>query len=96
MPSSLNSSLENWGCIWEGDRTVLLAWWLVWRDPTSAIVGIQNLIAWGSEDLLMVTEVTWGNYQGNYDGWFLDGIRFPSPKSISNLVAFLDKTPYTI
>ena len=30
-------------------------------DPTSAIVGMWNLIAQVPEDLLMVTKVTWGN-----------------------------------
>ena len=43
------------------DRTTLLAWWPIWGDPVSTIVGKQNLIAWGPEDLLMVVEVTWGN-----------------------------------
>ena len=40
---------------------MLLARWPIWGDPASAIVGMQNLIAWGPEDLLMVAEVTWGN-----------------------------------
>ena len=37
---------------------MLLAWWPIWGDPTFAIMGMQNLIARGPEDLLMVTKVT--------------------------------------
>ena len=39
----------------------LLAWWSIWGDPTFAIVGMQNLIAWGPRDLMVVTDVTWEN-----------------------------------
>ena len=30
-------------------------------DCTSAIEGMQNLLVWVPEDLLVVIEVTWGN-----------------------------------
>ena len=60
-PSWKIGAVTKGGCIWEGDRTVLLVWWPIWGDPAFAIVGMRNLIARGSKDLLMVTEVTWRN-----------------------------------
>ena len=39
--------------MWEGDRSVLLAWWPVGGDPASAIVGMRNLIARGPKELLL-------------------------------------------
>ena len=41
------------GCMREGDRSVLLAWWPVWGDPASAIVGMRNLLARGPKELLL-------------------------------------------
>ena len=46
------------------DRTALFAWWLTWGDPASAIVGMQNLIAGGPKDLVVMLEVTWGTSWG--------------------------------
>ena len=44
-----------------GDRTALLAWWLIEGDPASAIDGMQNLLARGPNVLVAVIEVTWRN-----------------------------------
>ena len=42
-------------------EAALLAWWPIWGDPASAIVGMQNLIAQGPKDLIVMIAVTWGN-----------------------------------
>ena len=47
--------------MWNVLGAILLAWWPIWGDPSSAIVGMQKLIARGPEDLVVVTKVIWGN-----------------------------------
>ena len=34
-----------------------------------------------------------GELAGKHHGWFLDGIRFPSPLTMPSLVVFLDQAP---
>ena len=76
-----------------GDRTALLAWWLTWGDPASAIVGMRNLIAQGSQGLGCDIRGDLGELAGRHHGWFSDGIRFPSPLTMPSLVAFPDQAP---
>ena len=78
-----------------GDRTALLAWWLTWGDPASTIVGMRNLIAWGSQGFGCYVRGDLGELVGKHHGWFSDGIRFPSPLIMPSLVAFPDQAPYT-
>ena len=47
LPGKLRLRLKG-DALGNGDRIALFAWWLTWGDPTSAIVGMRNLIAQGS------------------------------------------------
>ena len=69
---------------------MLLGWWPIWGNPTSAIVGMQNMLAQSPKALVMVIGVTRGNWLGKHHGWFLDGIRFPTPLTMISLVFFLN------
>ena len=39
------------GAVWKVLGATLLAWWLIWWDPTSNIVAMQNMLAEGPKDL---------------------------------------------
>ena len=74
----------------EGARSRAIGLVAYLGDLASAIVGMQNMLAWGPKDLVMVIEVAWENWLGKHHGWFLDKIRFPSPPNTPYLVAFPD------
>ena len=76
-----------------GDRTALLAWWLTWGDPTSAIVGMQNLIARGSQGFGCDVRGDLGELVGETSWVVLGWVRFPSPLTMPSLVPFPNRAP---
>ena len=52
---------------------------------------MQNLIAQGAQEFGCDDKDDLGELAGEHHGWFLDGIRFPSPLTMPSLVAFEPK-----
>ena len=61
--------------------------------PRLCHIGMQNLIAHGSQGFGYGDRGDLGELAGKHHGWFLDGIRFPSPLNMPSLVAFPDQAP---
>ena len=98
MPSSLNSSLGNWSCGQKGMHLGMVIEPHYW--PGGLLGGTPPLPYWhakpdspGSQGFGCDDRGDLGELAGKHHGWFLDGIRFPSPLTMPSLVAFPDQAP---
>ena len=80
-------------CTWEGTRSHATGLVAYLGGPLLYHIGMQNLIAWGSQGFGSDVRGGLVELAGKHHGWFSDGIRFPSPLTMPNLVAFLDQAP---
>ena len=79
--------------MWEGARSCATSLVAYLRVPHLCHIGMQNLIAQGSQGFGCDDRGDLGELAGQHHGWFLDGIRFLSPLTMPSLVAFPKQAP---
>ena len=81
------------GCTWEGARSYPTGLVAYLGGPHLCHIGMQNLIAQGSQGFGCDVRGDLGELAREHHGWLLDGIRFPSPLTMPSLVAFPNQAP---
>ena len=79
------------GCMWEGARSHATGLVAYLGGPRLCHISMRNLIGQGPQGFRCDDRGgDLGELAGEHHGWFSDGIKFPSPLTMPNLVAFPD------